>query len=1272
MPNTQNNTTPNSNNLFDIFKAQVESISALNDVIIKAKIGKKVGKRIDETTQVVLTATKSIYATLEEISKQNPSQLQQASKVMDSLFGSLGKVFDVIQALAAMKFGSVLVARIRIFRLKLVTADLMDFLWKVGLVNPAVFTAGQTVLLSMNNGIGTIIDLIGRLKEIPFIFIAHRRIKKLYRILFGHYPHTPRKPGDVGLYDIYKRLSKGNVLQNMVRGSVAIKLMAGALNDLTKALSLLGLALPLILASWLAVKILNPITKSLSRIFRRLGRHTKSIIKGSWVLMFMAGSLSLFIASMVLVGITAVLGYKFIGVALLVLVGLVGIFVLLGTIRPLIKQGYKAIKYIALAIALLGLVAITMALTGMFIAVNWKAFLLFAAYMTMLVGVFFVLAFATKKIQKGAKTILLISLCVSILALVVMLMALIGQYIQVNWEAMAVMVIALGALVGAVVAIGLLHKKIEKGAGAVVLIVAFSLAMVIVMGAIAAIAALGDPLKMLEVTGIMILIVIGLGAAAFVAGQLQQDIMKGLPAMLILGLIASIMATVMMKIAAAASIADPLEMLAVVGIMTLLIIAVGALAISAGALLAGPQAAIFALGIVAIGMIAGICAAIAGVGVAIAAAAKAIDSIGYNDPKELAAVLNLPFAALIRGDENGESVFTILKDLPGVITMAKLVAKIGMLAMIMGETGLIANVLQHIASLNMPDPEAGYDDKGNPKGWKQMQADDFAKASMNTSVILGMTAAMFGDEEREFTLGDGSRFKVQVVDTAAIDKIGYMTRIKVKRLAKIVGYVGSMADVLQHIASLNMPDPEKGYDENGKPLGWKQMQGPDFATAASNAGTILSFFADLFADKPVTRKILGQTVTIGMTNELAGIENISRSMKRRIKRLGEIVGVVGNMANTLQNIASLNMPDPTAGYTEDGRPKNWISMGETAFTNATENAKKILTTLLEVVASDDLATKLDNLSKKSAQNFKNIMEPMGQISGVVELIQSMASGEYVKTWKDDPDNPGQRIPATFGTFDELLTQKAQIEKNITSLFSIVIGSIAKFETDSSYKAMRKGAKTAVSDVSEIVTSVKDPIEAMIEIYNTGLAGLDAADMTQKYNTVSSNMKKILDDISGINVRKDIAAQMEKNLKQTTALFTTVSKTDVNKLRSAADLMKNIANLARSIHGDFDGLARVINEQLLTALEEFRDELRKINEEGITVNGGKRDDNVGDTLTDNRNPKVTNPDGKVDKGSQQQQLDNRKKKLEEAVNDILKILKNASTTPDSPSNTIKIS
>lgn len=1208
MPNTQNNTTPNSNNLFDIFKAQVESISALNDVIVKAKIDKKVGKRIDETTQVVLTATKSIYATLEEISKQNPSQLQQASKVMDSLFGSLEKVFDVIQALAAMKFGSVLVARVRIFRLRLVTAELMAFLFRVGLVNPAVFTSGETVLLAMNKGIGTIIDLIGRLKEIPFIFIAHRRIKKLYRILFGHYPHTPRKPGDVGLYDIYKRLSKGKVLQNMIKGSVAIKLMAGALKDITKALSLLGLALPLILASWLAVKILNPITKSLSRIFRRLGRHTKSIIKGSWVLMFMASSLSLFIASMVLVGITAVLGYKFIGVALLVLVAVVGMFVLLGTIRKFIKQGYKAIKYIVLAVALLGLVAITIALLGIFITTNWQGFLMFTLYMTVLIGVFLILALTTKVIQKGAKNILIITLCVTILALTATILALVGQYIEANWEAMLAMILLMGVLVGSIIAIG----------------------------------------------------------------KLQKSILKALPAIIMISIFAGIMTAVMIGIATAAAIADPLEMLEIVGIMTLMILAIGGLAIAAGALLAGPQAIFFALGLAALTTIAGVCAAIAGIALLVASVAKTIDSTGYKDPKELAAVLNLPFAALIRGDENGESVFTILKDLPGVVTMAKLVAKIGMLAMIMGETGLIANVLQHIASLNMPDPEAGYDSKGNPLGWKQMQADDFAKASMNTSVILGMTAAMFGDEEKEFTLGDGSRFKVQVVDLESINKIGLLTALKVKRLSKIVGYVGSMADVLQHIASLNMPDPEKGYDENGKPLGWKQMQGPDFAAAASNAGTILSFFADLFADKPVTRKILGQTVTIGMTNELAGLENISRKMRKRVSRLGEIVGVVGNMATTLQNIASLTIPDEIG---EDGKVKTWKKMGDPEFATATSNAQLIITTLLSAVTSDEFTGQLEAMSKKSAKNFKTILEPMGQIGGMVDLVKAMSTGEYVKKWGDDPNNPGQRIPIEYGNFIELLDNKDQIQSNITSLFSIIIGSVAQFETDGNYKDMRIGAKKSIKDISSIITGIKDPIDTMIEIYNNGLASLDVEQMEKKYNIVSANIKKIIDDVSGATTKKDVAVQIEKNLKQTTALFKSIDKTSVDKLRSASDLMRNIASLARSIHGDFDGLARVINEQLLTTLEEFRDELKRINEEGIMVNG-RHSDNIGDTLTDNKNPKVTNPDGKVEKGGQQhqqQQIDNKRKSLERAVNDILTLLQNVSdgSTPNS-STSLKIS
>ena len=1127
-----NNNIPNQNNLFDIFKSQVDTISALDEVLIKAKINQKTGKRIAEASRVILDASKAIYDALMEVSKGNVGQFGAASKTFNAASVALNNVFVVLDKLGTMKFGSVLVARIRIHRLYGVTWELMRFMWRVGLVNPNVFTAGGLVIKSMSENVTKLVNMTQELSKVKMQFLVRRSLKRLYKILFGHYPSTPRKPGDIGIYDIYKRLSQPRSLQTMVKGSLTVKLMAGALRDLTKAIDILGISLPLIAMSWLSVKILDPVTRGLARIFSRMGRRRRAIIFGSFALNFMAGALLTFMGTMILVGLGAVLGAKYIGVAVLVITGIVGLLILIGLARPLIKHGKKAIRDITLAVAMLAFVALGITLLGAFFVSNTAGFVQFGLYLVALVGVFFALAFATRFIKRGAKNILIIIACVALLALIAVGLVLVGQLIDANMEAILTIGTALISVVLAVIAVG----KFEK------------------------------------------------------------HLMKGIPAMMMLSGIVGIMAGVMIAIAIASAIGDPLEMLEVAGIMALIIVAVGGIALAAGALLAGPQAIVFTLGLVAIGMISGLCTAIAGIGILIAAAANEIKSTGYDDAEELAEVLNLPFAAIIRGDKDGESIFSLLKDLPGPLTMLKLTAKVTMLSQVTSSIGRIANVLQHIASLNMPDPTKGYDNNGNPNGWKQMTANDFAAASQNASVILGMSAAMFGDEPRDFTLADGSKFRTEVVSTAALDNIGFMTKYKVRRLTDIVGSVGQMADVLQHISSLNMPDPDKGYDENGRPKGWKQMTAEDFTLASQNAGSILTYFASLFSDKKVPIQVLGKTIMVGATNDMmSGLDNISRSMRRKITRLGEIVASVGGMATTLQNMSLLVVPDPNAGYDEHGKPKGWLKMGEDSFIAATNNVQKIATTLIEAVASPRLSRMLEDMDSDVAENFNQIMGCMSGITGITDLITMLSGGEIPTEWGKDtnPESPtyGQRIPIGYTRMADILSP-ANVKKmqyNIRDMFAVVVGAVAPYNHGDREDELHD-AEDEIENIQKVVSGSCDCVTTLMTMYKDHLSNIEPEQFKAQYSAAASVMHDMISVLGGEDVEVRGARELKENIKETNSLIQQVNKVDLNKLKTFDSTMKHISDLSKSIRGDFKGLAKAINEDLLDALKKLVDVL----------------------------------------------------------------------------------
>ena len=1076
MPST--NKIPNQNDLYDIFKSQVAAINEVTNIIMKSKINKKTAKKVSEVTEHMVIIGTAVVDMMTKLPDSSEQSIQKFTRFKANMVVVGNDIHELIELFGNFNLIDYVDARFGIWRMRKTMRAIKRLVGSIGLITPVSVTLAGVIVRNITKTAILMAQMTRALKKIPLFGIGWS-VRRLYKVLFGHKPGVPKKPNDAGLIDIFEKINSPRRIRALMKAMVNVNLIVGPTKKLIGMMALMGLALAPIALAWLTVKLMKPIIRGLLYIFRISGRHLKQVFKGSIALQFMVSSLLVFTAGMILVGIGVLLAWKPMVLSVLFITLLVGFFALLGQTRRLVRRGAKTILLMVRAVALIGLVAIGMALLAQFVSANIKGFFVVVAYMAALVGIFFLLAAISKPLKKGGRNILRIALCVGLLALTAIGLALLSQFIKANIGGFIMVVLWMIALVEMVKYVGRQSKSIRKATGAMLILGVFAFELVVIAANMMAVTHMGNMWELLGLTAIMLGMVVGLGAIAVIANKLSAEIAAGAIVMAILGTIALRLSIVMMALAAAAAIANPLLILATVGNMTLIIVALGALAFAAGALVMGPQALLFLAGIAALELVSLLAMTLSATAIVIASAAKKIRDTGFNNSEDLAYAINMPFAALVRGDEAGESIFSLLAELPNPAALAYMGIKVSMLTGTVSSIGTIANVLQHIASLNMPDPEQGYDEKGNPRGWRQMTANDFAAASQNASVILGMSAAMFGDEPHNFTLADGTTFHTQVVDMAALDRIGFMTRFKVRRLASIVGSVGRMANILQRIASLNMPDPDAGYTDDGKPKGWKQMESKDFMIASQNAGSILSFFGALFADS-------SQSVTFGATTfmvkplDTSTLNNMTRSTKRKVGRLGEIVSTIGGMATTIQNIASLSVPDKFDEKT--GKPIHWVQMDQSHFATASENVAKIASTIIDAVSSEDLGDRLDDMSRKAAKNFERIMNPMNSISGIVETIQLLAGGEYVSEWQDDPNNPGQRIPKTYASFSVLLDKKPELTKKLADMLTIVIGSIAQFE-DGNLKDVLDNASDAIDDIQEVTEKILPILNDNIGLIN---------------------------------------------------------------------------------------------------------------------------------------------------------------------------------------------
>ena len=415
-------------------------------------------------------------------------------------------------------------------------------------------------------------------------------------------------------------------------------------------------------------------------------------------------------------------------------------------------------------------------------------------------------------------------------------------------------------------------------------------------------------------------------------------------------------------------------------------------------------------------------------------------------------------------------------------------------------------------------------------------------------------------------------------------------RLKTKRLMKIVGYIGRMAETLQHMASLNIP---MEFDDTGKPIRFRPMNGTDFKNAALNASAILLFWTSLFSEKTSTITTGWGSFNIVPLNMKDVNASISARMK--MKRLMKIVGYVGDMATTLQNVAALAIPSEIDEST--GKPTKWRQMTSADFELASQNVATIATTIVGAIADEGLATALDDMSRKAAKNFERIMTPMGSITGIVETIQLMAGGEYVKTWKTAAD--GQRVPDEYGSFIKLLEDKESIKNNLASMLTVVVGAVAQLED----MDIIDDASDAIEDLSKVTTGAIPIIQSLMDVYsNTGIKDIDPQAYKNKMGSPLEIMRDLVSDVAGASMKATPANldKIRQNIDSVSGLMKQIDNTNLDKLKSASSMMDHIATLSKSIRGNFKELAKIINEDLLEAIDLLNENLEKLGDMGINV------------------------------------------------------------------------
>lgn len=425
---------------------------------------------------------------------------------------------------------------------------------------------------------------------------------------------------------------------------------------------------------------------------------------------------------------------------------------------------------------------------------------------------------------------------------------------------------------------------------------------------------------------------------------------------------------------------------------------------------------------------------------------------------------------------------------------------------------------------------------------------------------------------------------VDIIDSIPILKLTRAT-IKTVQLSGIVGCVGRMAKTLSKIASLKFPT---AFDKNGRGTKYHKMGANDFAEAASNGISIVSFFTAMFDDRPTTLTVGGKSVTIRPIS-MSALNKITLSTRIKFGFLNGIVKSIGGMASTVASVASLKVP---IAWDKDGNPTEYEKINDTDFTSAKERIAELATFFTKAIA--DASVAVQNVKKKNLKRIKLALSAIEPVVGIVDTIKTLAEGT-VPIYKEvngqiEKDKDGNPVVTGYRRLSDWLpTAKTEIERNITSIITSVLDPISRITSNDEMKKKLKAMKDFNGEYGE---SIQDII-----------------------NTVSS-----------INASEKGAETFKKNVASVESLITKINSADVSKLTRVRDMFKYISELSKSLNGNIDKLAKTINDNLVVTLKDLKEVLEEVNET-LDVDKGVKitQPTVANKATpSNNNKKITAP------------------------------------------------
>lgn len=267
--------------------------------------------------------------------------------------------------------------------------------------------------------------------------------------------------------------------------------------------------------------------------------------------------------------------------------------------------------------------------------------------------------------------------------------------------------------------------------------------------------------------------------------------------------------------------------------------------------------------------------------------------------------------------------------------------------------------------------------------------------------------------------------------------------------------------------------------------------------------------------------------------------------------------------------------------------------------------------------SEAILLKLSNMTNalKTIQDFKidtektkaKVAELFATGNEIFDFVMNGSAmnakeAELIKGWYDldrgskAGKSQKQKLDKYREQQEEMFKQTTEHMNKVDGILNLVTGMADKFKSVVELKITPE-------KVSEKVRSIFSAVDTLVEILNNNqYADLSTDEFTDKYTTfldVITNINDSMSDMAKVSAT-DINNQ-KKMLNNYGEFLSKVNTVDIEKVKTTADMFGQMARFSESVSGDFDNIARSINENLMPVLEELKkvmEEMDKTLEQGF--------------------------------------------------------------------------